>query len=208
MKEISKISILTTSGILFAYVLFQSYHFDNLFQIFFYLIFGGIGLFILFNGIFYEIEKYKKTKELKSFPLTFIGIILVILNLGIFGYYEMKLNSQTLFKVQNGMYGDFKKNGEYIIKSGSWASKKHFYGKYIIKDSILTIDKTGLSDKIISNRFAIRKYKPAENDSIKEYLIQIDKKGTEIKNLLSYEIKPTREIYVSEKFDIVEDNRK
>ena len=57
MKEKSKIFVLLISGILFAYILFQSYHFDNIFQIFFYIILGGIGLFILFNGIFNDIEK-------------------------------------------------------------------------------------------------------------------------------------------------------
>ncbi|MFM9989319.1 hypothetical protein [Flavobacterium sp.] len=120
----------------------------------------------------------------------------------------MKLNFQTLFKVENGIYADFKKNGEYIIKSGSWASQKHFYGKYSIIDSIIILDRTDFNDKIVSNRFAIRNHKGKKNENLKEYMVQIDNQGNEIKNFLTYEIKPIREIYVSYEYEIVEDNRK
>ena len=199
MSEKTKIFILTISGILFAYILFQSYHYDNLFQIFFYIILGGIALFILFNGIFSDVEKYKKTKKLKSYSLTFIGIILVILNLGIFSYYEIKLNSKTLLKAENhGVYADFKKDGKYIIKSGSWASKKYFYGEFIIKDSIIKVDRKYFDNIIITDQFVIRKIKNAfgEDDKgkIRNYLIELNQNGKEIDN--------------NYKFEVVEDNRK
>jgi hypothetical protein len=199
MKRRNKIFTIIISGILFAYVLFQSYHFDNIFQIFFYIIFGGIGLFILFNGIFPEIEKYKKTKEFKSFSLTFIGIALIILNLGIFSYYEMKLNAQTLLKAKNhGVYADFKKNGEYIILSGSWANKQHFYGVYNLKDSTINMDRNYFDDILVTDKLVIRKIKDAfgENDNgkIRKYLIEINQNGREIDNNC--------------KFEIIEDNRK
>jgi hypothetical protein len=213
MKEKTKFFILTISGILFAYILFQSYHFDNLFQIFFYTILGGIGLFILFNGIFNDIEKFKKTKELKSYSLTFIGIILIILNLGIFIYYEIKLNSETLLKAENhGVFADFKKNGNYIIKSGSWATKKHFYGKYYIKDSIIIVDKNYYDEALITNKFVIRRIINAlgkeDNGKIKNYLIELDQNNKEIKNLLVDFDKSKNAIYDSRKFEIVTDNRK
>ena len=199
MTEKTKIFILTISVILFAYILYNSYHSDNLFQIFFYIILGGIGLYILFNGIFNDIEKYKKSKELKSFSVTLIGIFLVILNFGIFSYYEIKLNLPTLLKAENhGVYADFKKNGEYIIKSGSWASKKHFYGNYTIKDSIIIVDRNYFDDVLVTNKFVIRKIKNpfGEDDKgkIKNYLLELDKNGKEINN--------------NYLFEIVEDNRK
>ena len=199
MNEKTKIFLLTISGILFTYILYQSYHFDNIFQIFFFIILGGIILFLFFNGIFIEIDKYKKTNELKSYSLTFIGIILVILNLGIFSYYEMKLNSQTLLKAENhGVYADFKKNGEYIIKSGSWASKKHFYGKFEIKDSIIKVDRKSFDEILVTDKFVIRKIKNAfgenDNERIRNYLIELNRNGKEIDNNC--------------KFEIVEDNRK
>ena len=53
-----KIFSLIIVGILFSYTLFESYHFDNIFEIFLYVIFGGIGFYIFYNGIFDEIEKH------------------------------------------------------------------------------------------------------------------------------------------------------
>ena len=208
-----KIFTLTICGILFAYILFQSYHYDNILEFFLYVILGGIGLFILFNGIFNDIETYKKTKELKSYSLTFIGTILVILNLGIFSYYEIKLNSQTLLKAENhGVYADFKKNGDYIIKSGSWASKEHFYGKYSIKDSLIKVDRKKFDDVLVTDKFVIRKIINAfgEDDKGKtrNYIIELDQNGKEIKNRLVDFDKSKNEIYDSFKFEIIEDNRK
>ena len=213
MKEKLKLFTLTTCGILFACILYQSYHFDNIFQIFFYIIFGGIGLFLLFNGIFNEVEKYKKTTKLKSFTLTFVGIILVILNCGIFSFYEMKLNAQTLVKTENKVvYADFKRNGEYIIKSGSWASKKYFYGNYSIKDSIINLDRKEFDNILISNKFVIRKIASVSSKNRKceekNYLVQLDQNGMEIKNKVVDFDESKNEIYDSFKFGISEDNRK
>ena len=212
MTEKTKIFILTISGILFAYILYNSYHSDNLFQIFFYIILVGIGLYILFNGIFNDIEKYKKTKELESFYGTFIGTFLVILNFGIFSYYKIKLNSPTLLKAENhGVYADFKKNGEYIIKSGSWASKKYFYGEFYIKDSIITLDKKYFDNILVANRYVIRNIINAKgydaSGENKKYLIQVNQKGGEINNAFDYEFNPERKIYYSYKFEITVDNR-
>lgn len=91
MKEKIKIYSLIFIGILYTYILYQSYHYDNIFQIFFYVILGGIGLYILYYSIFNEIEQYKKSKKLKSFLITFIGIFFILLNLGIYIYYELKI---------------------------------------------------------------------------------------------------------------------
>ena len=124
---------------------------------------------------------------------------MVILNLGIFSYYEMKLNSETLLKAENhGVYADFKKNGKYIIKSGSWASKKHFYGDFKIKDNLIEVDRNYFDNILVTDKFVIRKIKNAfgENDNgkIRNYLIELDQKGNEIVN--------------NSKFEIVVDNRK
>ena len=213
MTEKTKKILITISGILFAYILFQSYHFDNIFQIFFYIILGGIGLYILFNGVFNDIEKYKKTKKIKSYSITLIGTFMVILNVGIYIYYEIKLNSQSLLKAENhGVYVDLKKNGEYIIKSGSWASKKHFYGEFYIKDSVITLDKKYFDNVLVTNRYVIRNIINAkgydESGENKKYLIQVNQKGVEINNAFDYEFNPERKIYYSYKFEITEDNRK
>ena len=124
MNDKIKIFSLTVVGVLFTFTLFESYQGDNILEIFLYVIFGGIGFYIFYNGVFDEIKKHKKTKELKSFRLTFTGGFFILLNFGIYFYYETKLNSPTLIIAEkNGVYADFKKDGKYIIKSGSWASK-------------------------------------------------------------------------------------
>lgn len=75
----------------------------------------------------------------------------------IFLYYQGKLNSPTFIKAQrHGVYADFKTDGTYIIKSGSWASKIHVYGKYTVHDSIIEIDRSGIDQILVSNRLLIR----------------------------------------------------
>ena len=187
MKERTKIFVLALCGILFAYTLFQSYHFDNIFQIFFYVILGGIGLYIFFDGIFNYIKNYKRTKKLESYRLTIFGAILVLLNIGIFSYYETKINSRSILKTEYGnIIADFKTDKNYIIKIGSWASKKHFYGTYSINDSIIILDKKCKNREEISDKILIRKCKNETEKSVsvkfKTYLIGIDKNGNEINN--------------------------
>ncbi len=198
MKEKSKIFVLLLSGILFAYVLFQSYHYDNILKIFILIIFGGIGLYIFYNGIFDDIKNHKITKDLKSYKLTFIGIFFVILNLGIFSYYEIKINTKSLLKTEYGnIIADFKTDKNYIIKIGSWASKKHFYGTYTLNDSLIILDRKCKNREEISDKLVIRQNKNeienTETLKIKNYLIGIDKNGNEISN---------------SELIIIEDNRK
>ena len=204
---------MTICGLLFTYTLFQSYHFDNIFEIFIYIILGAIILFIFFNVLFNNKKKYKNIKNLKSYSLILVGIILVIVNLGIFTFYEIKLNALTLLKTQNhGVYADFKQDGTYIIKSGSWGSRKHFYGKYSIEDSIIKVDRKTFDDVLVSNTFVIRKVNNAfgkdEKNGTRNYLIELDRNGKEIKNRLIDFDKAKNEIYDSYKFEITTDNRK
>lgn len=213
MIDKNKIFTLIISGILFSYILFQSYHQDNIFQIFIYPIIGGIGLYTLYKVILDDSERYKKTKKLKSYFLTFIGMLLVFLNLGILCFFEIKLNSETLLKTKNhGVYADFKKNGEYIIKSGSWASRQHFYGTYTLEDNLIIVDRKSFDDVLITNKFVIRGITNAfgENDNgkTKNYLIQLNENSKEIKNRLSGYNKYKNEIYDSYFFEVIEDNRR
>lgn len=199
-------------GILFAYVLFQSYHFDNIFRSFLFVLLGSAFFYMFYERIFADIDAFKKTKNSKSFSQTFVAILLILVNCGIYMYYEVKLNAPTLLKAKNhGVYADFKTNGKYVIKSGSWASKEHFYGTYIIKDSLITVDRERFDDILVSDKFVIRKIQNAfgEDDAeIKNYLIEVNQNGMLIKNWLLNFDKSGREIYDSFKFEIMEDNRK
>lgn len=212
MNDKIKIFSLTLVGVLFAFTLFGSYYGDNILEIFLYVIFGGIGFYIFYNGIFDEIKKYKKTQELKSFSLTFIGVFFILLNIGIYFYYETKLNSPTLIKAEkSGVYADFKKNGKYIIKSGAWASKEYFYGNYSITDSIITLDREYFDDVLVTNKLVIRNIVNAFGDDqsgkSKKYLIELDQDYKEIKNSLRYDGNSKNIINTSYKFEIFEDNR-
>lgn len=129
MKEKYRIYVLMILGIFFAYILFQSYHYDNIFKTFIFIIVGGSGLYIFCSGIFNDLEKYKKTKKLESYTLTIVGTLLVILNLGIFSYYEIKVNTKSLLKTEYGnIIAAFKSDKNYIIQIGRWASKTYLIG--------------------------------------------------------------------------------
>ena len=176
--------------------------------------YSGLGIIWLF--CFYHIVKkencnstaqFKLTKYLLSIisGLTLVPIVLIYL------YFERKLNVPTLIIAQrHGVYADFKNDGTYIIKSGSWASRTHFYGKYILYDSIIQIDNSNLDTVLTSNIFQIKrvnlekeKFRPDyDRLKTKNYLVQIYKDGNEIK---------TRKLGVENlpyKFEIVVDNRK
>ncbi|MEO1032685.1 MAG: hypothetical protein AAFX55_14830 [Bacteroidota bacterium] len=212
-----RIIILSIIGILFGFVLYYSYQYDNLFRTFIYLILGVLWIFIFFKTIQENSASFKKSKKVVNYFPTLIGIILIVINFGIYIHFESKLNLPTLIKAQNhGVYADFKKNGEFIIKSGSWATKVHQYGTYTLEENVITVDKLKFDDVLVSNRFKISSIQnsdltiPTEIENFKsgKYLIEIDQKGNEIKNRLLDFDKEHRKIFGSFKFEIIEDNRK
>ena len=206
-----KLFVLTVCSYLIGAVLYGSYHSDNIFAKIFYGILGLIWLLCFYRNL--KAEQYKATSN-KTFTrywmsifsvLTLIPTILIYLN------YQQKLNKPTLIKAErHGVYADFKADGTYIIKSGAWASRKHLYGKYILKDSIIQIDTSNIDNVLTSDRFLIKhanlekeKYRP-DYDRIETetYLVQIDKKGNEIL---------ARELFEENlpfKFEVVIDTRK
>ena len=192
-------------------LLYDTYHSDNIFAVFMY---SGLGVIWLL--CFYRIIKKEKSNPNAKFKLTkylvsIFSVLTLIPILLIYLHFQRKLNVPTLIKAQrHGVYADFKNDGTYIIKSGSWASKIHFYGMYILHDSIIEIDTNNLDKVLTSNRFLIKradlereKFRP-KYDRLKteNYLVQIDKDGNEIK------ARKFREETLPYKFEIVVDNRK
>jgi hypothetical protein len=192
-------------------VLYASYHSDNIFAIFIYV---GLGLVWLIN--FYRIIKKEHLNSTAHFKLvkywlsifsvlTLVPIVLIYL------HYQRKLNVPSLIKAErHGVYADFKNDGTYVIKSGAWASKTHFYGKYILHDSIIQIDTSNLDNVLTSNRFLIKHANLAEEKNrpdydrlnTENYLVQIDKDGTEIK------ARKIRNENLPYKFEVIVDNRR
>lgn len=86
----------------------------------------------------------------------------------------------------HGTYIDFKKDNTYIIKSGSWASRIHYYGKYSFnsKDSVITLDKNINDGTINSDKMKINKFKNyiINDNKYHKFLIQLDNNNKEIEN--------------------------
>ena len=182
-KNILRIFIIIILGSVYALVLFNSYQKDNLFAIFIYLIIGIFGAIFFYKTILKDKSDYLKRKTLNCYLPTFVGIIFIILNIGIYLNFKIKEYKPTLLKAENhGLYADFKKNGTYIIKSGSWAGKTHFYGTYSIKDSLIILDKTDFDKVLFTNKLIIQKNKNLN------YIIQIDNKGIELNDNFRFEI--------------------
>lgn len=176
--------------------------------------YGGLGLvwLLCFYHIFKK-EYHNSTAQFKliKYWLSIFSLLTLIPIVLIYLHYQRKLNVPTLIKAQrHGVYADFKNDGTYIIKSGAWGSRTHFYGKYILHDSIIQIDTSNLDNVLTSNRFLIKnanlekeKYRPDyDRLNTEKYLVQIDKDGNEIMaRKLAEETLPY-------KFEVVVDNRK
>ena len=175
--------------------------------------YSGLGVIWLF--CFYRIIKNERRNstvqfKLKKHFLSILSVLTLVPILLIYLHYQKKLNVPTLIKAQrHGVYADFKTDGSYIIKSGAWASRRHFYGAYTLNDSLIQIDTTNLDNVVSSGRFLIKntnlekeKYRPDYDKlNTEKYLVQIDKNGKEI---LARKI---HEETLPYKFEIVVDNR-
>jgi len=192
MKLNQNFYFVTIFGAAFTCVLYASYHYDNIFRHFFFVVFGLVVLYFFYKNFFDLAGNFKSIKTLKNDYTFKSGIIVILINISIFGFYELKLNSETLLKASNNsLYADFKKNGQYIIKSGNWASKTHFYGSYKLQNSIIILDKPYFDEILASEKLKI--HKSIENGKSKLKLFQLD----------SNEI-----IKAKYSFEITEDNRK
>ncbi|OJY81329.1 MAG: hypothetical protein BGP13_15115 [Sphingobacteriales bacterium 40-81] len=197
--------------------MYRSYYYDNIFASFIYFLLGAVWLFC-----FYRIAKDEmnttpnKNRILNHWRcifslLTLVPIIVIIL------LFEKKLRIPTLFKAQNhGVYADFKTDGTYVIKSGAWGSKKHFYGKYGLQGSLIEIDTSNIDDILVSNRFLIKQTNPEEEIKLplsarlrsEKYLVQIDETNKEMKLRYPGKDSAGNEIYLPYRFELIVDKSK
>lgn len=215
LNSLFRILILSCIGSVFAYVLYNSYHKDNLFDLIIYGILGIVWSIIFYLSIRYDKQNYLQSKKINSFASTVVGVVFFAINLGIFSYYQLKLLSPNLIKAEgHGVYAYFKKSGEYIIKSGSWASKTHYYGKYKLQDDLIILDRDSIDKVLFTNKYKICTLTNPEN---KYLLWKIEGKGnyilpsTELSSnqdslLLGFDTNG-KKIYGSYRFEIKEDKR-
>lgn len=171
-----RLAILVLCNLIIGITLYFSYQIDNIFSWFIYLIFGVIVLIQFFHML--------KNRDLYSIIVSFCSTLPLFI---IYGYFECKINKESFLNANNhGVYIDLKIDSTYIIKSGSWGSKKHYYGlyKYDIKDSIIILDKNINDGTIKSRLMKVSKFKNyiTKDNEYHQFLIQIDSNKKEIKN--------------------------
>ena len=125
------------------------------------IFYGIVATIVLLLVFTFEKRLYSDTKKLNSFIATFIGLTIILGHFLILSSYKQrdKIPSQiycvTKISDFNGVSIDFRKDGTY--KLTSWSLGADIYrGKFTIKDSIITIDKSRIENCIVSNRFVIR----------------------------------------------------
>lgn len=190
-NKILNIILLTIFGTWFAYKLYQTaqefFFIDGIIL----LVIAIIGLLIFIWTIRKDCKEFKSSQNLTSYLPTFIGLLFILTNIGLFDYQNSKTNSPTLIRGfydggYNGFSVDFKNDGNYIMANGSGLGQIYFYGTYTLKDSIITIDKSSIDNCIKTNTLVIRTesyYQKDSFESIKSkanYITQIDDKGNEI----------------------------
>jgi hypothetical protein len=216
MVKYLKFIILLICSFLIEKVLYNSYHQDNILAIFMYGILGVIWLYCFCIIIKDAVNKNKTQHTFLSFWEMFISVFSLVPIVIILYHYESKLNVPTLLKAdRHGVYADFKTNGTYIIRSGSWGSKTHFYGKYDLHDSIIELDRSDLDDILRSNTFLIKHSNREEEmqrpvyDRLNtpEYLVQLNKNGAEINARCMGRDTTGVELCIPYRFEISLDNR-
>lgn len=171
-----RLLILLICNLIIGVTLYFSYQLDNIFSLFIYIGFGIVSLFQLIKMIM-----------LKSLTAILISLISIASVIAIYGYFENNINKESFLKANmHGAYIDLKNDNSYIIKSGSWGSKKHYYGmyKYNVEDSVIILDKN-INDGIInSNVMRISKFKNyiIKDNKYHRFLIQLDNNKNELRN--------------------------
>ena len=160
-SKILRVILLTIFGTWFAYKLYKTAQDDFFLDGIILLLIGGVGLLILLWTIRKDFKEYKLTQQLTSYFPTFIGLLFILLNVSLFYYQDIKTNSPTLISGFydggfNGFSVDFKTDGNYVMANGSGLGQSYFYGKYSLKDSIITIDKSNIDNCIKTNKLVIR----------------------------------------------------
>lgn len=151
------------------------------------LFFIGV-LFIVFFiiTIYRGIKNFRiDNRPIELLPML-LGLIFVFVFLGILYKNERIDSSPIVLRANydgdiNGFSLEFGKDGTYKFCNYSVLGGKYFRGKYLLKDSIITLDRNNIDDVIKSNQLAIRKI--SENYKGREYkIVQINKNHQRIEN--------------------------
>ena len=143
-------------------------------------------LFFFIITIYRGIKNFRiANRPFELLPM-FLGLIFVFVFLEILYKNERIDSSPIVLRANydgdiNGFSLEFRKDGTYKFCNYSVLGGKYFRGKYLMKDSIITLDRNNIDDVIRSNQLAIRKI--SENYNGREYkIVQINKNHQRIEN--------------------------
>ncbi|MBS1732967.1 MAG: hypothetical protein JST02_06695 [Bacteroidetes bacterium] len=194
MKRNFRILLSYIVGIFISYRLISTANHEDLFASLGNIFYGIIWLVTILIVLFFDNKEFKETKKWLSFLATFISIIIFTGYLFIFNNIKYNDKAPSLIycvtKISdfNGISIDFRKDGTY--KLTSWGLGAEIYrGKFTIKDSIITVDKSQIENNIISSRFVIRQ--DGDIDSIgrqEKSIYQIDQQGKVINQSADFRV--------------------
>lgn len=194
MKQLLRISITSVVGLYISYKTISSLDHEFLFDKEQNIFYGVVATITFLTIAFFDRKQFIRTKKWNSFIATFLGLTIVAGHFLILNSFKQRDNSPsqiycvTKMNDFNGVSIDFRKDGTY--KLTSWSLGADVYrGKFTIKDSIITIDKSKIESCIVSNRFVIRQDGEIDSTGKQEKSIyQIDEQGQVINRSTDFRV--------------------
>ena len=194
MKQLLRISVISLVGLYISYKTISSLDHEFLFDKEQNTFYGIVATITFLTIAFFDAKQFIKTKKWKSFLATFIGLAIFAGHVLVLTSFKQRDSSPsqiycvTKMNDFNGVSIDFRKDGTY--KLTSWSLGADFYrGKFKLKDSIITIDKSKIESCIVSDRFVIRQDGEIDSTGKQEKSIyQIDTKGQVINRSIDFRI--------------------
>ncbi len=164
MKKIDKIWRLIPSlllGLFLNYKLINNA--DNEFVFDFIVV--GILLIVLLITLLWTINKdtkeYRQTKSKQSFIPTSVGLFVIMTLIGTDYFLKLRDSSPLLIQAGydggfNGAWYDFRKDGTYKFGNHSGIGATYIRGAYILKDSLIILDKPNVDIGILTNTLVFR----------------------------------------------------
>lgn len=148
--------------------------------------------------LIFDFNLFFKSKQIKAFTPSIIGVILIALSFSIHKFHRYKLYQKTSLRAYSNWVDlkstnfkyiiEFKVNNTFVVyeleEQGMLTS--FYYGSFIKKDSIYFLDSKFGKNKI-SNNFLVRSVKI--KNKTEQRFIQIDENGNEIKSPFHFKIK-------------------
>ncbi len=122
---------------------------------------GGILLIVFLITLLWTINKdtkeYRQTKSKQSFIPTSTGLFVIITLIGTDYLLNLRDSSPVIIQAGydggfNGAWYDFRKDGTYKFANHSGIGATYIRGTYILKDSLITLDKPNVDNSILTNK--------------------------------------------------------